>query len=100
MHLLSHRHGISYFFPPPSICSGYNSAGSERQRADLDPLNFVKVFVLFRRLVSHIYNLRNVSQRTCAQEYNISNGDESEAERLARLLVEEAVARRMEVCAT
>lgn len=31
------------------------------------------------------------------QEYNISNGDESEADRLERLLVEEAVARRIEV---
>lgn len=34
---------------------------------------------------------------TFTQEYNISNGDESEAERLERLLVEEAVARRIEV---
>eukprot|EP00903_Cladosiphon_okamuranus_P012495 g11700.t1 len=31
------------------------------------------------------------------EAYNISNGDESEAERLERLLVEEAVARRIEV---
>lgn len=41
--------------------------------------------------------LTDVHVCVCTQEYNISNGDESEAERLERLLVEEAVARRIEV---
>lgn len=42
-------------------------------------------------------NIYTTREFTCIQEYNIPNGDESEAERLERLLVEEAVARRIEV---
>lgn len=35
---------------------------------------------------------------THEQEYHVPSGDESEGDRLERLLVEEAVARRIEVC--
>ena len=53
--------------------------------------------VFFAGLCLYTICAAHQQRGTFTQEYNISNGDESEAERLERLLVEEAVARRIEV---